>query len=272
MAISRGSLLRKWRAVFSIYIQDGFAYRASMFIWIMTDVVTAVTMPLVWAKASAAAGGPIAGFRTGDFVLYYLCLLLLNNFITSHMMWDLATEIKEGNFTATLIRPISYYQFTFFRNIAWRMLRTALFVPMFLILLFLYRGYLHDAHVFITWQFFLAVILGHLVSFTFVMAMTMLAFFTQEVYSIFELYYVPLIFLSGQLFPVSVLPGWAQVLAKLFPFYFTTGAPTEILIGRIQGAGVYQVLVIQVAWIVAAYCASRLLWVKGLKHYTAVGM
>ena len=266
------TLARKWKAIFAIYLQDGFAYRASGIIWIMTDLVTAVTMPLVWAKASAATGGPIAGFHTGDFVLYYLCLLFLNNFITSHIMWDLATEIKEGNFTVMLIRPISYYQFTFFRNLAWRIIRTSLFLPLFILLLFAYHGYLKDAHVYITLPFVLSVILGHLVSFTFVMMMTMLALFTQEVYSIFELYYVPLMFLSGQLFPVSVLPGWAQSIAKLFPFYFTTGAPTEILIGRVQGNAVYQVLLIQLVWIGVAYAASRVLWAKGLKHYTAVGM
>lgn len=264
--------MRRWKAVFSIYLQDGIAYRASGVIWIMTDLVTAVTMPLVWARASAAAGGPISGFTTSDFVLYYLCLLFLNNFITSHIMWDLATEIKEGQFTVMLIRPISYYQVTFLRNLSWRLIRTALFLPLFLILLVAYHGYLQGAHISISWQLVLAVILGHLVSFTFVMMMTMLALFTQEVYSIFELYYVPLMFLSGQLFPVSVLPVWAQHLAKLFPFYFTTGAPTEILIGRVRGDAVNQVLIMQLVWIAVAYTISRVLWAKGLKHYTAVGM
>src|SRR5580704_6765134 len=106
---------RKWRAVFSIFIQDSIVYGASMYIWILTDLVTAVTMPLVWAKAGAMAGGAIGGFKAGDFVLYYLCLLLMNNFISSHIMWDLAMEIKEGNFTVYLVRPMSYYQYMFFR-------------------------------------------------------------------------------------------------------------------------------------------------------------
>jgi ABC-2 type transport system permease protein len=265
------SLLRKWYAIFSIYFQDGIAYRASGFIWILTDVTTAVTMPLVWAHA-AGAGGVIAGFKISDFVLYYLCLLLLNNFITSHIMWDLAMEIKEGNFTVMLIRPMSYYQVVFFRNLSWRFIRVLLFLPMFVILVALYWGYLHDAHIYITWQFLLSVVLGHLVSFTFVMMMSMLALFTQEVFSIFELYYVPLMFLSGQLFPVSVLPAWAQSVAKIFPFYFTTGGPTEILIGRVTGSGVYNVLAMQVIWIGIAYAGSKVLWMKGLKHYTAVGM
>jgi ABC-2 type transport system permease protein len=265
-------LWRKWRAVFAVYFQDGLAYRASGIIWIMTDVSTAVTMPLVWAKASEYNHGSIAGFATGDFVLYYLSQLLLGSFITSHILWDVAMEIKEGQFTVMLIRPISFFQYTFLRNLSWRIIRTCLFAPCFLLLLVAYRGYLGEAHFFLGWQFWASLILGHLVSFTFVFMMAMLALFVQEVFSIFELYYVPLMFLSGQLFPISVLPDWARNIAKLFPFYYTTGAPTEVLIGRVTPDRVPQVLAAQVIWVVVAYLTSRVLWARGLKHYTAVGM
>jgi ABC-2 type transport system permease protein len=104
------------------------------------------------------------------------------------------------------------------------------------------------------------------------MMMSMLALFTQEAMAIFELYYVPMLFLSGQLFPISVLPPWAMFLGKLFPFYYTTGAPTEILIGRVKGNEALQTIGMQLLWIAIAYLVSRILWAKGLKHYTGVGM
>jgi ABC-2 type transport system permease protein len=263
--------LRKWRAIFGIYFQDGIAYRASGLIWILTDLVTAVTMPLVWASANAGKGA-IQGFTTSNFVLYYLCLLLLGSFITCHIMWEIAMEIKEGQFSAMLVRPVSFYQFTFLRNLSWRIIRTCLFLPFFFILLWAYRDYLGGAQVFLGWQFWVAVLLGHLVSFTTVMMMSMLALFTQEAMAIFELYYVPMLFLSGQLFPISVLPPWAMFLGKLFPFYYTTGAPTEILIGRVRGNEALQTIGMQLVWIAVAYLVSRILWAKGLKHYTGVGM
>lgn len=263
--------IRKWRAVFGIYFQDGLAYRASGLIWIITDLVTAVTMPLVWAKATSDTG-MIGGFSRSDFVLYYLCQLLLGSFITSHIMWEVAMEIKEGQFSTQLVRPMSFYQFTFFRNLSWRIIRTGLFFPFFLILLWAYRGYLGEAHVTVGWTFWASVIMGHLVSFTFVTMMAMLALFTQEVMSIFELYYVPMLFLSGQLFPIAVLPDWATALAKWFPFYYTTGAPTEILIGRVSGDAALHVLGMQAGWIVFCFLMAKVLWAKGLKHYTGVGM
>ncbi len=262
--------LRKWKAVFSIYFQDGIDYRASGLIWVTVDLATAVTMPLVWAKASH--NGPIGGFTTSDFILYYLCMLFLGSFVTSHIMWELAMEIKEGQFSTMLLRPMSFYQINFFRNLSWRCIRPALFAPFFVALLFAYRGYLTHAAIHLGPEFWLSLILGHLVSFTFVMMMSMLALFTQEVTSIFELYYIPMLFLSGQLFPIAMLPAWAASLAKLFPFYYTTGAPTEILIGRVTGNAIWGALGAQVVWIVVCYGLSKVLWARGLKHYAGVGM
>lgn len=262
--------LRHWRALFSIYLQDGFAYRAAGFIWVLTDFATAATMPLVWA--AAAGSGRIQGFSSQDFVLYYLCMLLVSCFVTSHFMWEIATEIREGQFTTFLIRPISYFQFMIVRNFTWRCVRTTLFLPLFLFLVWAYRGMLNDPQVHLSWQLALSVILGHLVSFTFVMAMGMLALFVQEAQAIFEVYYIPMLFLSGQLFPVTMLPAWAKSLAMLFPFYYTTGAPTEMLIGRIHESGYLQILLIQLGWFLGFLMVGRALWKFGLRHYTAVGM
>lgn len=263
-------LSRQARAVFAIYIQDGLAYRASGLIWILTDVSTAVTMPLVWA--AAAGTGVIQGFDRTDFILYYMCMLLIGSFVTSHFMWDVSWEIKEGYFTSYLLRPIGFFPFMLVRNFAWRIIRTSLFFPFFCLLLWAYSGLLERPDLYLGWEFWTSVFLGHLVSITFVMAMSMIALFVQEATSIFELYYFPMLFLSGQLFPIALLPDWARSLAMLFPFYYTTGLPTEILIGRVGPGEMGSLLGVQVLWITGAYLAHRALWRFGLRHYTAVGM
>ncbi len=262
--------LRKAGAIFAIYFQEGIAYRASGLIWVMTDVTTAVTMPLVWA--TAAKSGAIAGFGTSDFVLYYLCMLLIQCFVMSHLMWDVAVEIKEGTFSNTLLRPVDWTLLMFVRNFAWRVFRPVLFLPFFVLFLFLYRGYLGDAHVHFSLGFLLSMLLGHLVSFFLSLAVAMVALFTQEAMSIFELYYLPLMLLSGNVFPIAVLPTWAQRIAHALPFYATVGAPTEILVGRTPASAVPGILATQLVWIVVGYGIYRALWTKGLKRYAGVGM
>ena len=262
--------LRKARALFTIYFQEGLAYRASGLIWVMTDVTTAVTMPLVWATAAKTA--PIAGFSTSDFVLYYLCMLLIQCFVVSHIMWDVAVEIKEGQFTNVLLRPVDWTLLMFVRNLAWRVFRPMLFLPFFLMFLALYRGMLGDAHVVLSPAFFLSVALGHLVSFVLSLAVAMVALFTQEAMSIFELYYLPMMLLSGNVFPVAVLPRWAQSVAHALPFYATVGAPTEMLVGRTPASQVPVVLAMQALWIVLGYAVFRVLFKKGLRQYAGAGM
>lgn len=264
-------LLRQWRALFVIYFQEGLAYRASGLIWILNDLSMGITAPLVWIKAQEISG-PIAGYDASGFVMYYLCMLIISCFVTSHMMWEIATEIKDGQFTSHLLKPVSYFQLSFIRNITWRMIRPMLFLPFFIMFLYLYRSYLTDTHVFLGWQFWISLFLGHLVSFTFVMMMSMIAFFTQEVMSIFEIYYVPMLFLSGGLFPISMMPEWAVRLSKVFPFYYTVGAPTEIVIGRTPESQMFTILMIQGIWALASYLLAKVLWHHGLRRYAAVGM
>ncbi len=261
---------RKWRAVYAINLQETVAYRASMAIWILTDLTTAITMPLVWA--AAASSGSIAGITTGGFTLYYLAMLLVGSFVTSHIMWDVATEIREGIFSIFLIRPFSFYQYTFLRNLSWRTVRPVITLPFFLVLFVLFRPLMGDVSVYLGWEFWTSVLLGHLVSFTLVMAMAMLALYVQEAYAIFELYYVPQMFLSGYLFPVALLPDWAQTVSKMMPFYFTIGAPVEILIGKVEGGEALRVMGAQCVWIVACYLGGLLLWRKGLQYFTGTGM
>lgn len=48
------SLLRplvKWFHVYAIFFQDALVYRATAFIWLMTDTVPAIIMPLLWLSS-----------------------------------------------------------------------------------------------------------------------------------------------------------------------------------------------------------------------------
>ena len=264
------SLFRQWNGLFLVYIQDGLAYAASGLIWILSDLVTAFTMPLVWL--SAAGGGSIQGFTGPQFVAYYVVMLLISNFVTCHYMWDMNVEIRDGVVSSQLIRPVSWFQFMMVRNFAWRIVRSGLFFPWFLLFVLIYSAQLGQTAYQIAPVFFVSLLLGHVLSFVFVVAVGCLTLFTEEAQSIFELYYFPMLFLSGQMFPIKILPEWAQNLAMLFPFYYTTGLPTEIAVGRVTGSQAWQGIAGQVVWIGLSYVLFHVLWHRGLKRYSGVGM
>lgn len=239
-------------------------------IWILTDVVVAFTMPVVWL--SAAGDGTIQGFSGPDFVAYYILALLLTSFVTCHFMWDINYEIREGVLSTQIIRPVNWLEFNFLRNASYRVLRTILFSPWLIIFYVVYGSQLSKSPFQFGWQFWIVVLLGHVLSFASVMALTCIALFTEEATSIFEVYYFPLIFLSGQLFPISVLPQWAQNLSGILPFYYTVGAPTEIAMGRVADSQIPFVIGMQILWTLISLVIFRFAWRAGLKRYTGVGM
>ncbi|MCH7945610.1 MAG: ABC-2 family transporter protein [Armatimonadetes bacterium] len=81
-----------------------------------------------------------------------------------------------------------------------------------------------------------------------------------------------MLFLSGQLFPIAMYPSWAQTLADWLPFYYTVGAPIEILVGRIPIGDMGRILLLQAAWVLVMYVAFRVMWRLGLRQYTGAGM
>ncbi|MBS1717907.1 MAG: ABC-2 family transporter protein [Armatimonadetes bacterium] len=263
-------LLNKWKAIFIIWLQDAMTYRASLVIWILPEALNGMLMPLVWI--AAGKGQAIAGFEPSQFVQYYLVLLTMQGFVVSHMMWDIAFEIKDGIYSVQMLRPISYFQFQFFRNLAWRANRTIMFLPFLACLVLFYQSYLHGLNYYWGVDLWISVLLGNIVSFSFVLAMAQLAFFVQEAQALFEFYYFPMIFLSGQAFPIAVMPSWVRSLSPLFPFYYTTGVPTEIAIGKLSGPAAHTAMGIQVVWIAISLVMYKILMKTGLPKYSGVGM
>jgi ABC-2 type transport system permease protein len=264
------SRLRQWRGLVRVYLAELLAYPATISIWVLTDVVGAVVMPLVWL--TARNDGMIGGYTPQGLVVYYVAMLLVGGFVTSHFMWDIGIEIKEGLFTAHVLRPVSYFEFILCRNFAWRLGRTIVTLPWFALILFAYASTMGAAPVHLGWETWASVFLGHLVSISSVLAIAMLALFVEEARTIFEVYYLPMMFLSGQMFPVGLLPDWAAGLAKSTPFYYTTGLPTEILTGTVAGADASRGMVLQCAWIAGSLVAYALLFRAGMRRYTAVGL
>jgi ABC-2 type transport system permease protein len=265
--------LRQSIAVYKIYLKECFAYPVTWVIWVVTDAVTMFAMPMVMASAAIGSGsGSIRGFEPSQFFLYYMAMFLVASFTTSHFMWEIATEVKEGQFSAQIMRPISYFRYTCVRNLTWRVTRLGFVLPVALLYMWAFRDRFDFSQVQAHGTFWVSLFLGHGLSICLVMAFGMVALVMQDATGLFELYYFPMLFLSGYMFPVAMFPDWVQQANYFLPFFYISGVPTEILIGRIEGAMAWELIRNQAIWVVIFYVAFRLAWKKGIKHYTGVGM
>jgi ABC-type uncharacterized transport system, permease component len=262
---------RKWARIFTVFAQDALAYRAVAVIWILTDTIPTLVMPLIW-QASYNGRATIGGFTPGDMTAYYLLVLGITNMVQCHVMWEIATDIKEGRFSAYLMRPFSYIAMSYLGFLAWRIMRTLLFVPIFLVVAFLYRGTLRWEDVQLGWPFLLALFGGHLVSFFITYPFGLLALYFVETRSLFNFWYIPVMIFNGQIAPLTLFPPALRAVAEWVPFRYTIAFPAEVLMGRLPPDQVWRGLGMQVLWIVLGYAAGVALWRRGLKRFTGVGL
>jgi ABC-2 type transport system permease protein len=259
---------RKLAALLVIYLRECFAYPAAAFIWVLADAQAAIILPAVWLAAGTAVGG----MERSEIVTYYLASMTLSQFVTCHLMWDIADDIREGFFSALLIRPFSHFALNASRNLAWRISKLFLFVPVAAIVYVVYLTSVRAAPVTFSPVFFASVLLAHTLSYVSAYCVALTALWTTEYVSTLRLYYLPEAFLSGRLVPLSTLPAWAGALGGFLHFRYTNAFPVEILMGRLRTEEINRGLLLQVVWIVVFFLLGRVLFRFGVRQYSGVGM
>ena len=265
--------IRKWTRLYGVFFSDALAYKANAFIWLMTDAVPAFIMPLIWLS-SFNGRSSIHGYTPSSMVIYYIAVLFLSSAVDSHVMWDMAADVKSGKFNTSLVRPYSYLLYCGASNLSWRLMRTFMFVPLFAANLWAFHRWVHftAAEYDFGWRFWLAIALGHILSFSISYALGLVALWVIETQSLYHFYYLPLVILNGQIAPLSFFPPALRHVALFLPFNYTLGFPEQIFVRSIDSRLVELGFAVQIAWTLAAFGCALLLWRGGLRRYTAYGI
>ena len=99
----------------------------------------------------------------------------------------------------------------------------------------------------------------------------MLGFWFLEVASFLHVFGTAQYFLSGHMFPLSLLPDSVHNVVIWLPFAYETYYPTLILLQRLEPGEIVRVLLVQCAWVIVLALAVRLAWSRGLRRYAAYG-
>ena len=265
------------RGLAEIYLQQfktGVAsmlqYRATLVIWLIGNILEPLIYLVVWSTVSRSTGGSIGGYEARDFAAYYIVLMLVNQVTFTWVMYEFEYRIREGLFSAVLLHPVHPIHADIAENLSSKVVSlpfvvaaaaglSAIFHPAFNITLSMAAAFVP------------ALVLAFLVRFLVDWTVALAAFWTTRVSAINQIHFMAVLFFSGQIAPLTVLPRPLQVVATILPFRWTIGFPVELVLGRLTPAQVLTGFAAQAAWLGAAAVVLRFAWRVSVKKYSAVG-
>src|SRR5262249_16303077 len=116
-----------------------------------------------------------------------------------------------------------------------------------------------------------SLLLSFLIGFFVDVTLGMIGFWFLEVTSFLWVVATLNYFISGQLFPLDLLPPFWAGFLKALPFQYLAYFPAVVFLGKVGGDELVQGLWIEAAWAVGLFVLSRVLYARGLRHYSAYG-
>jgi len=266
--------LGKYRAIFSIGLQNTFVYRWNFLLRSLFALIPLFGTVFVWRAIYGDTSGEIAGYNFGEMVFYFLVVLLVDNLITpTEDEWQIAAEIREGQLSSFLLKPFDFLAYRSCIFIGSRLLYTAVTLLPVVGVFWWYREYLQwPAHA-STWGWFvISLVMAGAIQFLIAYSLAMLAFWILEISTVVFILYSFEYFLSGKLFPLDTVPGVAGTILRLLPFPYELYFPVAVLMEKIRGPQLWSGLAIQSVWVLLCFALARGLWSAGIRRYEAVGI
>jgi ABC-2 type transport system permease protein len=243
-------------------------HRSFFFLLAFGWMVPPLIYLFVWS--TAAAGETIGGLSRGEFVSYYLILVLVNQLTYAQTNWTVGDLIREGGMNRLLLYPMSPLYNSVATEIAGKVVTMSFVIPVTLLLAFLLRPELHirpaQAAAFVP-----ALALAWLLRFFWGYWLALLAFWATRADSLLALQDGLIFLLGGQVAPVGLLPEGIQLAATLLPFRYMVSFPAEILTGQVSGAGQAAGFAVQTGWLLVSLILYLVMWQRGVRRYTAIG-
>lgn len=245
-------------------------YRANLIMYLAYWIVSPITYLAVWTTI-ANANGSVNGMTAANFAAYYLTVLpvdILTSSITIHV---LGYKIQDGTISNELIQPVHPVLTNILtNNVAFKVLQMLVFIPIWVVLVWLFRPELTY-----TWSSILlavpALVMGFLIRFLMESTLTLIAFWTTRVWAIYNFDIAVGAMLNGAFVPLTLLPGWAQVIAQFLPYQLGLSFPVLVLLNQLPPEKIALNFGLDVVWLVALYALFRFVWSRAVKQYSAVG-
>ena len=267
--------MRKYWQVFLVGIQNNLTYRFNFLARALFGLIPLVATLCLWRTIyrGKPAGAGIGGYSEGEMVSYYLLMTLVDALTAvNEDDWQIAADIRDGNISQFLLKPIDYLWYRLWLFASGRLAYLAVAAVPLALFMGIYHAYLlPPAGAAALAATLISVFLTALLQFFTSYAMAMLAFWVLEVSTFIFILFACEYIASGHLFPLDILPAGVERVLFCTPFPYQLYFPVSIYLGKARGDELARGLLIQAAWVIAAYALARFAWARGIRKYAAAG-
>lgn len=212
------------------------------------------------------------GYTQGMMLTYILISAIMRPFIMGTRTQEVGNLINEGGLSNFLLRPVNFFRYYVFCDIADKALNIIFAILEISILYLLLRPsiFIQTNPAFLILTVF-AMFIGAVLFFYFSMMLSYLAFWTPDVWSPRFLSFVLVEFFAGMLFPLDILPKPLFYLSGALPFSYFIYFPIKIYLGQLNYQAIAGGMVLGCIWVLGFYFLTQFMWQKGLRVYTAEG-
>lgn len=264
--------MRKYLAVVRTQLKVELVYRFSIVTGLL---LTGAKILFAWVLWSAVFRGraEVAGFGFATMLSYYVVSTFLSRLeMADGISGEISTRIRDGSFSKYMVIPVDVQlhfvaqtagavAFYFLFNLA----STALWS-----LLFGLRLVLAGDPIAIL-QAAALCLLGLVFMAQLNFALGILTFRLENIWLFLMIKSNLLVFVTGALVPLSLLPEGVVAAMRWLPFYYVTYLPSMLLVGRLSAEG-WTGLAVIAAWVLAFGLLNPALYRRLRVRYDAVGI
>lgn len=262
------STVRALPVLFRIGLASAVAYRAEMFVWILST-----TMPLIMLAlwSTVAREAPMGQFGEQEFVAYFLATFIVRQLTGSWAAWEINFEVRQGTLSSRLLRPVNPIVTYAVENLSAVPLRLVVALPVAAIGLYVVGGKLlpDDG---LGWVGCTAAVFGGwLITFLVNVLIGSFSLFIESSEKLMDVWFAGFLVFSGYLIPVELFPEGLQRVGDWLPFRYQIGLPVELMTGRHGLHDGWALLGRQWLMVLGLLVAVTVVWREGTKRFAAYG-
>ena len=260
------SFLYKINTLLKIQYSNMLEYRAEIALWAISGIIP-FFMLNIWTN-----NGLNESINLSKIMLsrYFISAFFVRQFSVVWVVFTFEEDALLGKLSPYLIQPLHPFFRYFAQHLAEQLTRLPFALLISLIFFILNPESFWIPTVKTTIFAGLATFLSFLIQFLMQSVIATFCFWTEKASSIEKLLFIPTLFLSGLLAPVSTFPEFVKSWIYFTPFPYLINFPANLLSGN--DPNIISGICMQLIWVIIFFCIFAKTWKSGTKKFTAMGL